>query len=134
MKHRPIGIGVQGMADSFCLMRYPFESPEAKQLNIQIFETIYHGALEASCEAAAKDGPYASYEGRRTAVYLNLNLRSDYSALCILHSAFCTLHCAFCILNGAHLAMHAILLAGWHLRVALPVPHVVANLFGRRAP
>src|SRR5699024_5622752 len=50
MRHRPIGIGVQGLADAFILMRYPFESPEAKQLNIQIFETIYYGALEASCE------------------------------------------------------------------------------------
>ena len=52
MKHRPIGIGVQGLADVFCLMRHPFESDEAKQLNKDIFETIYHAALEASCEEA----------------------------------------------------------------------------------
>ncbi|XP_054158683.1 ribonucleoside-diphosphate reductase large subunit-like [Oppia nitens] len=63
MRHRPIGIGVQGLADTFILMRYPFESSEAKQLNIQIFETIYYGALEASCELAARDGPYETYQG-----------------------------------------------------------------------
>ena len=63
MRHRPIGIGVQGLADCFILMRMPFESPEAKKLNIQIFETIYFGALEASCELAERDGPYETYEG-----------------------------------------------------------------------
>jgi ribonucleoside-diphosphate reductase subunit M1 len=62
-RHRPIGIGVQGLADAFILMRYPFESPEAVQLNKRIFETIYHGALEASCELAAELGPYETYEG-----------------------------------------------------------------------
>jgi ribonucleoside-diphosphate reductase subunit M1 len=62
-RHRPIGIGVQGLADAFILMRYPFESDEARQLNAQIFETIYFGALEASCELAAEDGPYETYEG-----------------------------------------------------------------------
>jgi len=44
-------------------MRYPFDSPEAKLLNTQIFETIYYGALEASCELAEKEGPYESYAG-----------------------------------------------------------------------
>lgn len=63
MRHRPIGIGVQGLADAFILMRYPFESPEARKLNIQIFETIYYAALEESCELAAKYGPYESYKG-----------------------------------------------------------------------
>lgn len=63
MRHRPIGIGVQGLADAFILMRYPFESPEAQQLNIQIFETIYYAALEASCELAEKFGPYETYSG-----------------------------------------------------------------------
>ena len=63
MRHRPIGIGVQGLADAFILMRYPFDSPQAKQLNIEIFETIYFGALTASCELAERDGPYDSYEG-----------------------------------------------------------------------
>ncbi|RWS26858.1 Ribonucleoside-diphosphate reductase large subunit-like protein [Leptotrombidium deliense] len=62
-RHRPIGIGVQGLADAFILMKYPFESEEARQLNIQIFETIYYGALEASCELAEKYGPYETYEG-----------------------------------------------------------------------
>uniref|UniRef100_A0A0N4ZKF9 Ribonucleoside-diphosphate reductase n=1 Tax=Parastrongyloides trichosuri TaxID=131310 RepID=A0A0N4ZKF9_PARTI len=62
-RHRPIGIGVQGLADCFMLMRYPFTSPRAKELNKKIFETIYHGALEASCELAAKDGPYETYHG-----------------------------------------------------------------------
>jgi ribonucleoside-diphosphate reductase subunit M1 len=63
MRHRPIGIGVQGMADTFLLMRYPFESADAQQLNIDIFETIYYAALKASCELAEKLGPYDSYEG-----------------------------------------------------------------------
>ncbi|KAH7639383.1 Ribonucleoside-diphosphate reductase large subunit [Dermatophagoides farinae] len=63
LRHRPIGIGVQGLADAFNLMRYPYESLEAKQMNIQIFETIYYGALEASCELAEKFGPYETYEG-----------------------------------------------------------------------
>lgn len=62
-RHRPVGLGVQGLADAFLLLRYPFDSPEAKQLNTDIFETIYHAALEASCEMAAKDGPYETYEG-----------------------------------------------------------------------
>ncbi|KAI6238115.1 Ribonucleoside-diphosphate reductase large subunit [Aphelenchoides fujianensis] len=62
-RHRPIGIGVQGLADAFILMRLPFTSPEARLLNKQIFETIYYGALEASCEMAERDGPYETYEG-----------------------------------------------------------------------
>ncbi|KAI9027656.1 ribonucleotide reductase [Phycomyces nitens] len=63
MRHRPIGMGVQGLADAFLLMRYPFDSPEARQLNKDIFETIYHAGLEASCEIAVKDGHYATYQG-----------------------------------------------------------------------
>jgi len=63
MRHRPIGMGVQGLADTYCLLRMPFDSPEAKLLNQQIFETMYHGGLEASCELAAKHGTYESYEG-----------------------------------------------------------------------
>lgn len=56
------GIGIQGLADAFILMRYPFQSKEAHELNIQIFETLYYGALEASCEIAIEKGPYKSYE------------------------------------------------------------------------
>lgn len=62
-RHRPIGIGVQGLADAFILMRYPFDSDEAQKLNTQIFETLYYGALEASCELAKERGPYETYEG-----------------------------------------------------------------------
>uniref|UniRef100_A0A8C5M7M1 Ribonucleoside-diphosphate reductase n=1 Tax=Leptobrachium leishanense TaxID=445787 RepID=A0A8C5M7M1_9ANUR len=62
-RHRPIGIGVQGLADAFILMRYPFESPEAQMLNKQIFETIYYAALESSCEMAAELGVYETYQG-----------------------------------------------------------------------
>lgn len=54
LKHRPIGIGVQGLADVFVQLRYPFESDEAKELNKLIFETIYHGAVEASMELSKK--------------------------------------------------------------------------------
>merc|ERR1712151_1255151 len=62
-RHRPIGLGVQGMADAFMMMRLPFESEPAKRLNEDIFETIYFAACEASCELAACDGPYESYAG-----------------------------------------------------------------------
>ncbi|KXT17090.1 hypothetical protein AC579_4314 [Pseudocercospora musae] len=62
-RHRPIGLGVQGLADAFLALRMPFDSPEARRLNIQIFETIYHAALTASCELAEKLGPYETYEG-----------------------------------------------------------------------
>ena len=63
MRHRPIGIGVQGLADTFILMRNAFDSPEAKKLNEEIFETIYFGAMEASMEIAKEEGPYKTYEG-----------------------------------------------------------------------
>jgi len=63
MRHRPIGIGVQGLADAFILMRLPFDSEEAMKVNIQIFETIYFAALTASCELAKEFGPYETYEG-----------------------------------------------------------------------
>ena len=63
MRHRPIGIGVQGLADTFILMRHTFDSPEAKQLNTEIFETIYFAAMESSMEIAQKEGPYKTYEG-----------------------------------------------------------------------
>lgn len=63
MRHRPIGIGVQGLADTFMALRLPFESPAARELNVKIFETIYHAALEASCEIAQKDGPYETWIG-----------------------------------------------------------------------
>jgi len=62
-RHRPIGIGVQGLADAFILMRMPYDSDEAKILNQQIFETIYYGALESSCELAEKLGTYETYDG-----------------------------------------------------------------------
>ncbi|KAI5853067.1 ribonucleotide reductase [Morchella snyderi] len=63
MNHRPIAVGVQGLADAFLALRMPFESPQAKHLNIQIFETIYHAAVEASTELSEIHGPYSSYEG-----------------------------------------------------------------------
>merc|ERR1711975_41202 len=62
-KHRPIGLGVQGLADAFLIMRLPFESEAAKTLNEDIFETIYFAACEASCELAEKLGAYETYEG-----------------------------------------------------------------------
>lgn len=62
-RHRPIGVGVQGLADTFMLMRYPFESEEAKELNRRIFETIYYGCLDESISLAERDGTYASYAG-----------------------------------------------------------------------
>ena len=61
MRNRPIGIGVQGLADTFIKMRYPFESQEASELNKKIFETIYFAAMETSCEIAKQDGFYETY-------------------------------------------------------------------------
>jgi ribonucleoside-diphosphate reductase alpha chain len=63
LRHRPIGIGVQGLADAFILMRYPFESKEAAQLNRDIFETIYFAALTESNYLAQQSGTYPTYEG-----------------------------------------------------------------------
>ena len=63
MRHRPIGLGVQGLADVFILMRYPFDSPEARQLNKDIFETIYFAAVTESCNLAEKNGAYETFPG-----------------------------------------------------------------------
>ncbi len=63
MRHRPIGLGVQGLADAFILLRMPFESAEAQQLNKDIFETIYYGAMVASMELAQEQGPYETWAG-----------------------------------------------------------------------
>ncbi|PSL46799.1 ribonucleoside-diphosphate reductase alpha chain [Chitinophaga niastensis] len=63
MRHRPIGLGVQGLADAFILMRYPFESDEAKKLNSEIFETIYFAGLTASNDLAKAEGAYETFKG-----------------------------------------------------------------------
>jgi len=62
-RHRPIGLGVQGLADAFILLRLPFTSEKAKELNQEIFETLYFAAVTASAEEAKSEGPYASYKG-----------------------------------------------------------------------
>lgn len=62
-RHRPIGLGVQGLADAFMALRLPFDSEEGRDLNRKIFETIYHGALEMSCELAKIQGAYETYAG-----------------------------------------------------------------------
>jgi ribonucleoside-diphosphate reductase alpha subunit len=66
MRHRPIGLGVQGLADVFILCRHAFDSEEAKEMNARIFETMYHAALEASSELAEVDGSYETFEGSPT--------------------------------------------------------------------
>jgi ribonucleoside-diphosphate reductase alpha chain len=63
MRHRPVGLGVQGLADAFILLRLPFTSDEAKKLNQEIFETMYFAAVTASMEEAKVDGPYSSFKG-----------------------------------------------------------------------
>ena len=63
MRHRPIGLGVQGLADVFMLCRLPFESKKAREMNIAIFETIYHAALETSVKMAQEEGPYETFKG-----------------------------------------------------------------------
>jgi ribonucleoside-diphosphate reductase alpha chain len=61
--HRPIGLGVQGLADVFFMLGLPYESEEAKSINKEIFETIYYASVKASCDLAKEQGPYATYEG-----------------------------------------------------------------------
>ena len=63
MRHRPIGIGVQGLADAFAMMDIPFHSKKAKLINTQIFETMYHAALEMSMEMSKKEGSYSTFKG-----------------------------------------------------------------------
>jgi len=63
MRHRPVGLGIQGLADTFAILGLPFTSPEAKKLNRDIFETIYYAALSASCDIAVKEGTYETYKG-----------------------------------------------------------------------
>ncbi|MCK6639681.1 MAG: ribonucleoside-diphosphate reductase subunit alpha [Bacteroidia bacterium] len=63
MRHRPIGLGVQGLADAFIMLRYPFDSPEARALNSEIHETIYYASMTASKDLAKEQGPYETYEG-----------------------------------------------------------------------
>ncbi len=62
MRHRPVGLGVQGLADAFIMLRMPFTSDEAKELNQEIFETLYFAAVTASMEMAKEEGPYSSFE------------------------------------------------------------------------
>lgn len=63
MRHRPVGLGVQGLADAFIMLRLPFTSTAAKKLNKDIFETIYFAAVTASMELAMEEGPYSTFEG-----------------------------------------------------------------------
>src|SRR6056300_450002 len=63
MRHRPVGLGVQGLADAFIMLRLPFDSEEAKQLNKDIFETMYYAAVTSSKDQAKVDGPYETYKG-----------------------------------------------------------------------
>jgi ribonucleoside-diphosphate reductase alpha chain len=63
VRHRPIGLGVQGLADAFIMLRMPFTSDDAKQLNQEIFETLYFAAVTASMELAKVEGPYSTFEG-----------------------------------------------------------------------
>jgi ribonucleoside-diphosphate reductase alpha subunit len=63
LRHRPIGLGVQGLADTYILMGFPFESDDAKKLNTEIFETIYYASMTASKDLSKELGPYSTYEG-----------------------------------------------------------------------
>ncbi|QNV47916.1 large ribonucleotide reductase 1 [Alphabaculovirus altersperidaniae] len=83
-KHRPIGVGIQGLADAFVLLGLPYDSVEARAVNRLIAETIYFGALDASCELAEVDGPYESYENSPTSkdllhfqLYKDSNVNND---------------------------------------------------------
>jgi ribonucleoside-diphosphate reductase alpha subunit len=63
LRHRPIGLGVQGLADAFIMLGYPFESQEARALNREVFETIYYASMTASKDLAKEKGPYDSFDG-----------------------------------------------------------------------
>ena len=63
MRHRPVGLGVQGLADVYIMARFPFDSDEADKLNNKIFETMYHAAIETSCELAQEKGKYQTFDG-----------------------------------------------------------------------
>jgi len=63
MRHRPIGIGVQGLADALQILKIPFEDPKAMDFNTKIFETIYHAAMETSMEIAKEEGAYSTFKG-----------------------------------------------------------------------
>ena len=63
MRHRPIGLGVQGLADTFAMLEMPFDGPQARSLNKEIFETIYYAACTASKDAAIAEGPYSTFKG-----------------------------------------------------------------------
>lgn len=63
LRHRPVGIGVQGLQDVFFALKMPFDSPEAAELNRQIAETVYYGAVSTSCELARELGAYSTFEG-----------------------------------------------------------------------
>ncbi|EMS59885.1 Ribonucleoside-diphosphate reductase large subunit [Triticum urartu] len=92
MRHRPIGIGVQGLADTFILLGMPFDSPEAQQLNKDIFETIYYNALKASAEIAAKEGPYITYDGcpvSKVILFLHRVLAANLISEVILNTLLC---------------------------------------------
>ncbi|VAI51020.1 unnamed protein product [Triticum turgidum subsp. durum] len=92
MRHRPIGIGVQGLADTFILLGMPFDSPEAQQLNKDIFETIYYHALKASAEIAAKEGPYITYDGcpvSKVILFLHRVLAANLISEVILNTLLC---------------------------------------------
>lgn len=86
---------MQGLADAFILMRYPFESPEAQLLNIHIFETIYYASLEASCELAAEFGPYETYVGSpvsKGVSSLHTPIWRNISLICRLELKLCAHH------------------------------------------
>ena len=68
MRHRPIGLGVQGLADVYAKMNVPFYSKKAKEINKNIFETMYHAALEKSMELSKKYGCYETFEGSPASV------------------------------------------------------------------
>lgn len=79
---------MQGLADLFILMRLPFESEQSQLLNQQIFETLYYGSLESSCELAEKYGPYETYQGSPVSKGVRNQIPSDNLSsifVCIVH-------------------------------------------------
>ncbi|KAF8884938.1 hypothetical protein CPB84DRAFT_1750324 [Gymnopilus junonius] len=88
MHHHPIGVGVQGLADAFMALHMSFDSQEAKELNIKVFETIYHATLEASSEIAEWEGPYETWmgspaqQGQLYNIYTHCILTGEFQVVC----------------------------------------------------
>tara|TARA_B110000046_G_scaffold20720_3_gene19625 strand:+ start:1345 stop:3738 length:2394 start_codon:yes stop_codon:yes gene_type:complete len=105
LRHRPLGLGVQGLADVFLMLDMPYDGAAARALNMQVFEALYHAALDASCALAERDGPYATYAGSPAARgLLQFDLWGEKAAAAL---AGCAQRCDWAALK-ARIAAHGL--------------------------